>query len=245
MKGIILAGGKATRLRPLTLVTNKHLLPVYHKPMIFYPLEAMARAGIRDALIITSPDHCGHFINLLRSGHTFGLRVSYEIQEEASGLSHALSLAQSFAKDDDKMLMILGDNIFQHNLKKAVQDFEKQKKGAKIFFKEMPNREQYGVPVFDRKGKLVKVEEKPKKPKSKYAQTGIYMYDHRVFDFIKKLKPSARGEMEITDLNNLYIREGTMTYEIMKGWWIDAGTSFDELLRANNLAAELTRKGEL
>src|SRR3989344_5331195 len=216
MKGVILAGGKATRLRPLTFVTNKHLLPVYSKPMIFYPLEAMAKAGVKDVLIVTSSEHCGDFMNLLRSGQTFGLRLSYEIQEEAGGLAQALSLARGFAEDKDKILMILGDNIFRHNLKKAVSDFQRQKKGAKIFFKEMENCAQYGV----------------------------YMYDDRVFDLIKKVKPSSRGEIEITDLNNLYVREGTMSYEIMGGWWIDAGTSYDELLRANNLVAELVKKGE-
>lgn len=245
MKGVILAGGKATRLRPLTFVTNKHLLPVYSKPMIFYPLEAMAKAGIKDVLIITSAEHCGHFMNLLRSGQTFGLRLSYEIQEEAGGLAQALSLSRGFAEDKDKILMILGDNIFRHNLKKAALDFQRQKKGAKVFFKEMENCAQYGVPVFGENGKLLKIEEKPKRPKSKYAQTGVYMYDDRVFELIKKLKPSPRGEIEITDLNNLYIREGTMSYEIMGGWWIDAGTSYDELLRANKLVAELVKEGEL
>ncbi len=237
MKGIILAGGKATRLRPLTLVTNKHLLPIYNKPMIFYPLEAMVKAGIKDVLIITGPDHSGHFINLLRSGKEFGINISYEIQDEAGGLSQAVSLAEDFS-DYGKILVILGDNIFEHNLKKAVSDFEKQEKGAKIFFKEMPNREQYGVPVFDAEKKLLKVEEKPQKPKSPFAQTGIYMYDCQAFDFIKELKPSGRGELEITDLNNKYIEKGEMTYEIMKGWWVDAGTSFSELLRANMIIAE-------
>lgn len=244
MKGIILAGGTATRLRPLTLVTNKHLLPIYNKPMIFYPLEAMAKAGIKDVLVITGSDHAGHFINLLRSGKEFGLKISYEIQDEAGGLSHAVNLAEDFS-DRGKILVILSDNIFSHNLKKAVAEFEKQKKGAKVFFKEMPNCEQYGVPEFDHQKRLIRIEEKPKEPKSSYAQTGIYMYDEQAFDFIKQLKPSERGELEITDLNNKYIEKGEMTYEIMEGWWVDAGTSFDELLRANQIVAEKFKRENL
>jgi len=242
MKGVILAGGKATRLRPLTWVTNKHLLPIYSKPMIFYPLEAMVRAGIKDVLLITGTEHSGNFINLLRSGKKFGLRLSYEIQEEPKGLAHAVSFAEDFA-DEGKTLVILGDNIFTYNLSKAVRDFKKQKRGAKVFAKKMPTDcRQYGVIELNEKGRVVSIEEKPRNPKSDLAQTGIYMYDNQVFKFIKNLKPSKRGELEITDLNNCYVKQGTMTCEVMKGWWADAGTSFNELLRANNLVAEMLKK---
>ncbi|MCL5411585.1 MAG: sugar phosphate nucleotidyltransferase [Patescibacteria group bacterium] len=241
MKGVILAGGNATRLRPLTWVTNKHLLPIYNKPMIYYPLESMARAGIKEVLITTGPDHSGDFINLLRSGKDFGLKLSYEIQEDAGGLSQAVSLAGEFA-GEEKILVILGDNIFKHNLAKAVADFEEQKEGAKVFGKRMATEcRQYGV-IEIKDGKVVSIEEKPENPKSDIAQTGIYMYDSQVFDFIKTLNPSARGELEITDLNNLYVKQGTMTCEIMEDWWVDAGTSFNELLRANMLVAEEVKK---
>lgn len=237
MKGVILAGGQATRLRPLTLVTNKHLLPIYNKPMIYYPLESMAKAGIKEVFLITGPYHAGSFINLLHSGEDFGLKLSYEIQEEASGIAQGISLAQDFA-DEKEILVILGDNIFQDNLKPAVEDFKKKGKGAKVFAKEMPTEcGQYGVLEINEKNTVLSIEEKPKHPKSNLAQAGIFMYDQRVFDFIEKLKPSARGELEVTDLNNFYVKEGTMTCEILKGLWIDAGTSYDELLRANNLAA--------
>ncbi|MBI4363248.1 MAG: NTP transferase domain-containing protein [Candidatus Doudnabacteria bacterium] len=243
MKGVILAGGKATRLRPLTYVTNKHLLPIYNKPMIYYPLESMVRAGIKDVLMITGPDHAGHFLNLLRSGGDFRLKLAYEIQDEAGGLSQAVSLARSFA-DNEKILVILGDNIFTHDLSGAVADFEKQGRGAKIFAKPMNNAQQYGVIEIDKSGKVISIEEKPKQPKSNLVQTGIYMYDDQVFDFIDQLKPSTRGELEITDLNNLYLKQGTLTCEVMSGWWVDAGTSFAELLRANNQVAEEIKKQE-
>ncbi|MBI3335444.1 MAG: NTP transferase domain-containing protein [Candidatus Portnoybacteria bacterium] len=242
MKGVILAGGKATRLRPLTLVTNKHLLPIYNKPLIYYPLEAMVQAGLRDVLIITGPDHAGHFLNLLKSGKSFGLRLSYEIQEEAGGIAQAIALAEDFA-DNGNILVILGDNIFKYNIARAAKNFERQKKGAKVFAKAMPgNLLQYGIIELDKKGMVLSIEEKPQKPKSNLVQVGIYMYDRRVFDFIRRLKPSARGEIEVTDLNNLYVREGTMSCEVIKDWWVDAGTSFDELLRANMLVAEEYRK---
>lgn len=243
MKGVVLAGGLATRLRPLTLVTNKHLLPIYNKPMIFYALEAMARAGIKDVLLTTSPDHCGHFINLLHSGKDFGLRLSFAIQENAGGgIAQAIALAEDFS-DREKILVILGDNIFTHNLDKAVYDFEKKKKGAKIFAKRMPTQShQYGVVEIDKNGQVVSIEEKPEHPKSDLAQMGIYMYDSQVFDFIRRLNPSKRGELEVTDLNNFYLRQGTLTCEIIEGWWIDAGTSFDELLKANILVAQELKK---
>ena len=241
MKGVILAGGNATRQRPLTWVTNKHLLPIYNKPMIFYPLEAMARAGLKDVLIITGPNHSGSFINLLKSGKDFNLRLSYEIQEEAGGIAQAVNLACDFA-DKDKVLVILGDNIFNQSLKRDVEEFEKFEKGAVVYGKHMATQsKQYGV-IEVKNGKVVSIEEKPQKPKSDIGQTGIYMYDNRVFDFIKKQKPSTRGELEVTDLNNKYVTEGTMICKILSGWWVDAGTSFDELLRANVLVAKEIKK---
>lgn len=244
MKGIILAGGLATRLRPLTLVTNKHLLPIYNKPMIYYPLESMVRAGIKDVLIITGPSHAGSFLNLLKSGKIFGLNLSYEIQEEAGGIAQGISLAESFA-DGAKIAVILGDNIFGYDLKDTVESFKKQEKGAIVFGVEMPTESrQYGVIEVGRDGKVISIEEKPEHPKSNIAQTGIYMYDERVFDFVKKLTPSKRGELEVTDLNNSYVKEGTMECKIIN-WWIDAGTSHDELLRANNLVADKIMHGEL
>lgn len=241
MKGVILAGGNATRLRPLTAVTNKHLLPIYNKPMIFYPLEAMAKAGIKDVLIITGPHHSGAFINLLRSGKDFGLSLSYEIQEDAGGIAQAINLAKEFA-DGDKILVILGDNIFDESLKEDVEEFEKVKKGAIVYGKRMATKsKQYGV-IEVKNGKVASIEEKPQKPKSDIGQTGIYMYDERVFDFIGSQKPSNRNELEVTDLNNNYVKEGSMTCKILSSWWVDAGTSFDELLKANILVAKEINK---
>lgn len=206
--------------------------------MIFYALEAMRSAGIVEVLIITNPEHSGHFINLLRSGSEFDLRLSYEIQDKPGGIAEGIGLAQPFAQNSN-VLVLLGDNIFQHNLKNAVTSFEKKEKGAMIFAKHMPTESgQYGVIELDSEGKVLSIEEKPKQPKSDLAQTGIYMYDSRVFDFIKKLSPSGRGELEVTDLNTVYMNEGTLTCEIMDGWWIDAGTSFEELYRANKLVQE-------
>lgn len=244
MKGVILAGGKATRLRPLTWVTNKHLLPIYNKPMIFYALESMQRAKIKEVLITSSAEHLPHFINLLKSGRDFDLKLSYAIQDDAGGgISQAIALAEDFS-GREKILVILGDNLFTHDLSRAVYDFEKQDKGGKVFAKRMPTEsKQYGVIELDKHGKVITIEEKPEHPKSDLAQTGIYMYDERVYRFIKSLKPSGRGELEVTDLNNVYVKEGTMTCEVMEGWWVDAGTSFDELLRANNLVAELIKTG--
>jgi glucose-1-phosphate thymidylyltransferase len=245
MKGVILAGGLATRLRPLTWVTNKHLLPVYNKPMIYYPLEAMAKAGIKEVLLTSSPDHSGHFENLLNAGENFGLRVYFAIQENPKGgIPQAISLAKDFAKDDNVMI-ILGDNIFNFDSKDIVSEFNKQGKGAIVFGVRMPTESgQYGVIEMDEDGKVISIEEKPKNPKSDIAQTGVYIYDKRVFSFIEKLKPSARGELEVTDLNNLYLKEGTLKCKLIN-WWIDAGTSYDELLRANNLVAEKVKRGEL
>lgn len=245
MKGIILAGGLATRLRPLTWVTNKHLLPIYNKPMIYYPIEAMVKAGIKEVLISTAPDHAGDFANLLKDGSEFGLHLYYSIQNNPKGgIANAIGLAEDYVRGD-KTLVILGDNIFNHNLKPVVSKFEKQDKGAVIYGIKMPDvAKQYGVVEFDKYGKVISIVEKPEHPKSDIAQVGIYMYDNRVFDFIKKLTPSARGELEVTDLNNLYLKEGSLKCHVLD-WWVDAGTSYDELLRANNLVAEKIRKGIL
>ena len=244
MKGVILAGGLATRLRPLTWVTNKHLLPIYNKPMIYYPLSAMQRAGVKEVLIVTGPSHAGAFLNLLKSGDEFGLELSYEIQAEAGGIAQAISMAESFA-DEQKIIVVLGDNIFNFDIKEVAENFKNKDKGAMVFGVKMPTESgQYGVIEADKNGKVLSIEEKPLHPKSRIAQTGIYMYDERVFSFIRNLKPSARGELEVTDLNNVYVNEGTMECKIID-WWVDAGTSFDELLRANNLASEKVKSGEL
>ncbi len=245
MKGAILAGGLATRLRPLTLVTNKHLLPIYNKPMIYYPLEAMRKSGVKEVLITTSAHHAGDFTNLLGFGEDFGLRLYYAIQKNPlGGIADALKLAREFTKKE-KILVILGDNIFDFNLKKVIDKFNKRQKGAVVFGIDMDTKsKQYGVIEIEGSGKVLSIEEKPDAPKSRIAQTGIYMYDDRVFDFIDKLKPSKRGQLEITDLNNFYLKEGTLECEIIN-WWIDAGTSHDELLRANNSVAEKSKKGEL
>lgn len=243
MKGIVMAGGKATRLRPLTEVTNKHLLPVYNKPLIFYPLEAMVTAGITEVLIVTNPEHAGHFVNLLRSGQKWGLRLSYEIQEEAGGMAQVVGLAEPFARGS-KVLVLAGDNIFTQSLKPAVDRFKQLERGAMTFAKEVAQPQHYGV-VELADGKVVSIVEKPAQPKSPYAQMGIYMYDERVFEFVKRQKPSGRGELEITDLNNMYVEEGTCYAEVLEGYWIDVGVSFDELLAANNTVAELVRRNEL
>lgn len=243
MKGIIMAGGRATRLRPLTEVTNKHLLPVYNKPLIFYPLEAMVKAGITEVLIVTNPEHAGHFVNLLRSGQKWGLRLSYEIQEEAGGMAQVVGLAEPFARGS-KVLVLAGDNIFTQSLKPSVDRFKELDRGAMTFAKKVDQPQHYGVVELDG-NRVVSIVEKPPEPRSPYAQMGIYMYDERVFDFVKRQKPSGRGELEITDLNNLYVEEGTCYGEVLEGYWIDVGVSFDELLAANNTVAELVARGEL
>jgi glucose-1-phosphate thymidylyltransferase len=232
MKGVILAGGMATRLQPLTLVTNKHLLPVYKKPMIYYPLEAMAKAGIKEVLLTTSSDHAGHFANLLQAGEAFGLRLYYAIQKDPKGIAQAISLAEEFAHDQP-ILVILGDNIFNFDLRPAVGKLEAQKKGAIVFgVHRNTESKQYGVIEIDKNGKVLSIEEKPANPKSDIAQTGIYMYDAEVFHHIESLTPSARGELEVTDLNNCYLKDGTLDCQVID-WWVDAGTSHDELLNAN------------
>ncbi len=238
MKGVILAGGNGTRLHPLTLVTNKHLLPVYKKPMIYWPIETLAKCGIKNILIISGRGHAGHFVNLLGSGKRLGVNLSYEVQETAGGIAHALAIAEDFA-DNGKIAVILGDNVFMDakELRQGVMDFRKQKSGAKIFLKPVPDANRFGVAEI-KGSKVVRIEEKPKHPKSNLAVTGMYLYDSEVFDAIKKLKPSARGELEITDVNNWYLKKSLLTYHTLQSEWTDAGT-FDSLLRANNLVAEL------
>lgn len=245
MKGFILAGGLATRLRPLTWVTNKHLLPVYNKPMIYYPLESMKRAGITEVLVSSSPNHLGMFTDLLRDGEEFGLKLYYAAQKNPKGgIADAILLAEEFV-NKEKLLVLLGDNIFGHDLSAAVESFKQKEQGAKVFGVEMPTESrQYGVIERDESGKVLSIEEKPENPKSNIAQTGIYMYDEHVFDRIKGLSPSARGELEVTDLNNFYVQDGTLECELID-WWIDAGSSHDELLRANNMVAEKIKTGEL
>ncbi len=245
MQGLILAGGLATRLRPLTLVTNKHLLPVYDRPMIYYPIEAMQQAGIREVLLTTSGESIAQFANLLKSGSQFDMRLYYGVQENPKGgIADAIALAEEFTHDEP-LCVILGDNIFRYDLKKAVRDFEKQKKGAMIFGVKMENlARQYGVIELDKNGNVLSIEEKPEHPKSNIAQIGIYMYDNRVFDFIRKLKPSARGELEVTDLNNLYLKDGSLTARTID-WWVDAGTSYDELLRANLDVSKMVKENKL
>lgn len=245
MKGVILAGGLATRLRPLTLVTNKHLLPVYNKPMIYYPLEAMVKAGIKEVLITSSPEACGQFAGLLKGGEEFGLSLYYAVQQNPKGgIADAVALARDFAKEDN-LLVLLGDNIFSHDLRPSVERFESRGGGAMIFgvHKDTESR-QYGVVEVDGEGKVLSIEEKPEHPKSDIAQTGIYVYDKHVFDYIRALSPSGRGELEVTDLNNKYKDQGGLYCEIID-WWVDAGTSYDELLRANNDVAAMVREGKL
>jgi glucose-1-phosphate thymidylyltransferase len=246
MKGLILAGGLATRLRPLTWVTNKHLLPIYNKPMIYYPLESLVKAGIKEVMISSSPDHSNQFSELFKKGEEFNVNIDYSVQENPKGgIANAISLAEKFS-NGEKIAVILGDNIFNYDLKPTVEKFNKKDKGAIIFGIKMPEMESkhYGVIEIDPQGKVISIEEKPENPKSSIAQTGVYFYDNRVFDFIRQQKPSARGEMEVTDLNNFYLKEGTLECDLLD-WWIDAGTSHDELLRANNLVAEKVRLGQL
>jgi glucose-1-phosphate thymidylyltransferase len=233
MKGIILAGGRATRLRPLTKVTSKQLLPVYDKPMIYYPLETLLRAGIKDILIIVAPEYAGHFMNLLGSGKEFGAKFSYEIQDEPRGLADAFIVGETFI-GSDSVTMILGDNIFDHDFSEQIKSF---KKGALVFAKKVSDPERFGVVEFDDDKKVVSIVEKPAKPKSDYAVVGIYTYDNSVIEFAKSIKPSERGEIEITDLNNVYHNAGRLKVEIIEGIWEDAGT-FDSLLRASLLMSE-------
>ncbi len=236
MKGVILAGGLGSRLFPLTKVTNKHLLPVYDKPMIYYPIETLVNAGIKDILLVTGGNSSGDFLKLLGNGKQFGLNhFNYAYQEGEGGIADALSLAEYFVAGD-KVCVILGDNIIEGNIRAAADAFLKQPKGAKILLKEVEDPERFGVAEVAG-GKVARIVEKPKQPKSKLAVTGLYFYDAHVFEFIKGLTPSARGELEITDVNNMYIDQGTLTYDMLNGWWTDAGT-FGSLRRATNLVAE-------
>jgi glucose-1-phosphate thymidylyltransferase len=236
MKGVVLAGGLGTRLLPLTRITNKHLLPVFDRPMIYYPLQALLRAGVEDVLLVTGGPHAGDFLRLLGDGRELGFRtLSYTYQEGEGGIAAALSLAERFA-DGERLCVILGDNIVEGSIAPAVARFTRQPRGARIILKEVPDAERFGVAVV-RNGRVVAIEEKPKKPKSNLAVTGIYLYDEQVFDVVRTCKPSARQELEITDVNNWYLQRGQLECEVLEGWWTDAGT-FGSLHRAGNLVAE-------
>jgi len=236
MKGVVLAGGLGTRMMPLTRVTNKHLLPVHNLPMVFYPIQALVNVGITEILIVTGGHNAGDFLRLLANGKDFGLkRLNYAYQEGEGGIADALRQAEHFA-EEESICVILGDNIIEHNFLESAQHFRRQKTGAHIILKEVHDPERFGCPEIVA-GRIVGIEEKPKQPKSNYAVTGIYMYDNAVFEKIKRLKPSQRGELEITDINNMYLQEGTLTHSMLEGWWTDAGT-FDSLRHATNLVAE-------
>jgi glucose-1-phosphate thymidylyltransferase len=236
MKGVILAGGLGTRLYPLTKVTNKHLLPVYDKPMIYYPIQTLINAGIDDILIVTGGNNAGDFLRLLGNGKEFGLKhINYTYQEGEGGIADALRLAEFFA-GGEKICVVLGDNLIEKNIRKAAKSFQNQTEGAKILLKEVPDPQRFGVPELAGE-RVLRIEEKPKVPKSKYAVIGIYFYDPQVFEFIGTLKPSDRGELEITDVNNWYIERNVMTWDVLEGWWTDAGT-LDSLIRASNLVRQ-------
>jgi glucose-1-phosphate thymidylyltransferase len=233
MKGIILAGGSGTRLHPLTKVTSKQLLPVYNQPMIYFPLQTLLKAGIKDILIIVAPDHSGDFVNFLGSGRQFGARFAYEVQDKPEGLAQAFVIGADFIGKDD-CAMILGDNIFTHDFADSVKSF---KSGAKVFVKQVTDPERFGVVEFDSKGKVISIEEKPLKPKSNFAQTGFYIYDNSVVQYAKNLKPSKRGELEIVDLAKIYLNNGNLKAEVLQGDWIDAGT-FESLYKASTIVRE-------
>jgi glucose-1-phosphate thymidylyltransferase len=236
MKGVVLAGGLGSRLRPLTAVTNKHLLPVFDQPMIYYPIQTLVNAGITDIMIVTGGNSAGDFLKLLGNGKAFGLKhLNYTYQEGEGGIAAALSLVEHFA-GNESICVVLGDNIIQGNIRQAADLYRQQGAGAKILLKRVADPQRFGVPQLDGK-RVVKIEEKPLEPKSEYAVIGIYMYDARVFEIIRTLKPSGRGELEITDVNNAYIERGEMTWDELAGWWSDAGT-FESLLHASNLVAE-------
>jgi glucose-1-phosphate thymidylyltransferase len=240
MKGIVLAGGLGSRLYPLTKITNKHLLPIYDKPMIYYPIETLVGAGIRDILIVTGGKNAGDFLQLLGNGREFGLRhINYTYQEGEGGIAAALALAEFFA-DNEPICVILGDNIVECSIAPHVENFKKQGSGARILLKEVEDPQRFGVPEI-RGHKILRIDEKPSTPASNYAVTGIYMYDAEVFQIVKGLKPSKRGELEITDVNNAYINRDSMAYDILDGWWTDAGT-FESLLRASNLVSQKAQK---
>lgn len=236
MKGVILAGGLGTRMLPLTKITNKHLLPVYNQPMIYYPIQTLTRAGIDEIVIVTGGHYAGDFLNLLGNGKEFGLRfINYAYQEGEGGIADALRLAREFT-GQDSIVVILGDNILEKDITPYVEKF-KQQGGAKILLKEVPDPQRFGVAELDASGKVVNIVEKPKSPKSNLAVIGVYMYDNTVYDIIQTLKPSARGELEITDVNNAYLKQGRLTADVIDGWWTDAGT-FPSLYRATRLVAE-------
>ena len=236
MKGVVLAGGLGTRLRPLTAVTNKHLLPVYDQPMIYYPIQTLVNAGITDIMVVTGGSSAGDFLKLLGNGKAFGLKhINYTYQEGEGGIAEALSLVEHFGAGDP-VCVVLGDNIIEGNIAEAVRAYRHQGKGAKIILKKVPDPHRFGVPELEGK-RVLRIQEKPESPKSDYAVIGIYMYDGEVYDIIRTLKPSGRGELEITDVNNAYIERDEMTWELLDGWWTDAGT-FESLLHASNLVAE-------
>ncbi|MDO8590548.1 MAG: sugar phosphate nucleotidyltransferase [bacterium] len=239
MKGVILAGGLGTRLYPLTKITNKHLLPVYDKPMVVYSIETLRRSGLNEIMIVCGREHSGHFMNFLGSGKEYGVKLSYALQDKNNaGIADALLSAEDFA-DRNSVAVILGDNIFENDFSKAIQKFDT---GAMVFFKKVPDPERFGVAVFDKSGKkLINIEEKPKIPKSEYAQTGFYLYDFNIFSYIKKLKPSGRGELEITDANNMYLKRGELGFAFVSGLWLDVGM-FDSLLEASNIMAKKGKK---
>ena len=236
MKGIVLAGGLGSRLKPLTKVTNKHLLPVYDEPMIYYPIKTLVNAGIDDIMIVTGGNSAGDFLKLLGNGKDFGLKhLNYTYQEGEGGIADALSLVEHFA-DDEAICVVLGDNIIEGNIRAAREDYERQAKGAKILLKKVHDPQRFGVPELDGE-RVLRIEEKPQTPKSEFAVIGIYFYDSRVFDIIRTLEPSTRNELEITDVNNAYIDRGEMTWNELEGWWTDAGT-FESFLHATNLVAK-------
>ena len=235
MKGVILAGGLGTRLRPLTKVTNKHLLPVYDRPMIYYPIETLCRAGIRDIMIVTGGSSAGDFLRLLGNGSDFGLKdIAYTYQDGEGGIADALKLCEHFS-EGGRLVVVLGDNLVHDDIAPYVRKFERQASGARLLLKEVPDPQRFGVAEVAA-GRIVRIEEKPAVPKSAYAVTGIYMYDRQVFDFIRDLRPSARGELEITDVNNRYVAAGTLEFDVLDGWWTDAG-EFESLYRATTLIA--------
>ena len=240
MKGVVLAGGLGSRLYPLTHATNKHLLPVFDRPMIYYPIQTLVNAGITEVMVVTGGPHAGHFLAVLRNGHQLGLtHLEYAYQESEGGIAEALALCEDFA-DGQSIAVILGDNTTDADIGPAVQGFER---GARLFLKKVPDPERFGVPVFDSNGKIVLIEEKPEKPRSNYAVTGLYIYDRRVFDCIRQCKPSARSELEITDVNNIYIQAGELDWVELEGFWSDAGT-FESLYRTNRFWAERALAGK-
>ncbi len=237
MKGIVLAGGTGTRLYPLTRITNKHLLPVYNQPMIYYPIQMLVAAGIERMLVVTGGNHAGEFLPLLGNGGAFGLKhIDYTYQERAAGIADALGLAEHFAAGDD-VCVLLADNIFEWSIRPSVERFAAQGGGARVMLAKVEHPEHYGVPVFEG-GRIVRIEEKPTSPASSYAVTGCYLYDHEVFDIVRTLEPSRRGELEITDVNNAYLARGALQHDVLDGYWADCGESFESYLGANNLVAK-------